>query len=401
MCGRARLLTDGEDIVDFTLTDREREWVELGRTLAAEFAPRAARWDSEAAYPEENHKRLGELGLLGAALPVDFGGGGASLVECYLLVEEISKACANTALLVHDQNVSGRILATYGGPGHREILERLAAGTAEVTIAMTEPQAGSALYELTTTARRDGDEWVVDGGKTYNSFGDRAAAHLVYARFAEAGSAPSSGPEGIGIVLVDAHREGVSTTPMGRKLGMRGVEEVHLHFDGVRVPAANVVIEGRAGSTEGFTRPLEVYNATRVGMGVMALGIAQGAMDVAIAHLRTRRQFGRRLADFQGLQWMLADAAVAVEGARLLCYRALAEVDAGRTSAYHSACAKVAATEGAFRVVDDCLQMLGGAGYFAEAPLERMLRDVRMFKITGGTTQILKNTIGRALVGRP
>jgi hypothetical protein len=270
-----------------------------------------------------------------------------------------------------------------------------------VTIAMTEPQAGSALYELTTTARRDGDEWVVDGGKTYNSFGDRAAAHLVYARSVEAGSAPTSGPEGIGIVLVDADREGVSTTPMGRKLGMRGVEEAHLHFDGVRVPASNVVIEGRAGSTEGFTRPLEVYNATRVGMGVMALGIAQGAMDVAIAHLRTRRQFGRRLADFQGLQWMLADAAVAVEGARLLCYRALSEVDAGRTSAYYSACAKIAATEGAFQVVDDCLQMLGGAGYFAEAPLERMLRDVRMFKITGGTTQILKNTIGRTLVGRP
>lgn len=387
--------------MDFTLTEREREWVELGRTLAAEFAPRAAHWDTESAYPEENHKRLGELGLLGAALPTEFGGGGASLVECYLLVEEISKACANTALLVHDQNVSGRILATYGGPGHREILERLAAGTAEVTIAMTEPQAGSALYELTTTARRDGDEWVVDGGKTYNSFGDRAAAHLVYARFVETGSAPPSGPEGIGIVLVDADRRGVSVTPTGRKLGMRGVEEVDLHFDGVRVPASHVVIEGRPGSTEGFTRPLEVYNATRVGMGVMALGIAQGAMDLAIAHLRTRRQFGRRLADFQGLQWMLADAAVAVEGARLLCYRALSEVDAGRTSAYHSACAKIAATEGAFRVVDDCLQMLGGAGYFAEAPLERMLRDVRMFKITGGTTQILKNTIGRALVGRP
>ncbi|MBW0089887.1 acyl-CoA dehydrogenase family protein [Pseudonocardia sp. KRD-184] len=209
------------------MTEREREWVELGRRLAAEFAPRAARWDTEAAYPEENHARLRELGLLGAALATAFGGGGASLVECYLLVEEISKACANTALLVHDQNVSGRILAAHGGPGHREILERLAAGTAEVTIAMTEPQAGS------------------------------------------------------------------------------------------------------------------------------------------------------------------------------LCYRALSEVDAGRTSAYHSACAKIAATEGAFRVVDDCLQMLGGAGYFAEAPLERMLRDVRMFKITGGTTQILKNTIGRALVGRP
>lgn len=381
--------------MDFTLTDREREWVDVGRTLAAEFAPRAARWDEEAIYPEENHRRLRELGLLGAALPVEFGGGGASLVECYLLVEEISKACANTALLVHDQNVSGRILAAHGGPGHRAVLEQLAAGSIEVTIAMTEPNAGSALHELTTTATRDGDGWIVDGAKTYNSFGDRAAAHLVYARFGD-----TAGAEGIGIVLVEADRPGVSFTRMGHKLGMHGVEEVDLRLDQVRVPEANVVIEGRAGSTEGFTLPLDIYNATRVGMGVMALGIAQGAMDHAIAHLRTRRQFGRYLGEFQGLQWMLADAAVQVEGARLLCYRALAEVDAGRTSAYHSACAKVAATEGAFRVVDDCLQMLGGAGYFGAAPLERMLRDVRMFRITGGTTQVLKNTIGRALVGK-
>jgi alkylation response protein AidB-like acyl-CoA dehydrogenase len=181
---------------------------------------------------------------------------------------------------------------------------------------------------------------------------------------------------------------------------MRGIEEVDLRFDGVRVPTENVVIEGIAGSNIGFVKPLEIYNATRVGMGIMALGIAQGAMDYAIEHMRSRRQFGRYLGEFQGLQWMLADCAIRVEGARLLCYRALSEVDAGRTSPYHSACAKVAATEGAFRVVDDCLQLLGGAGYFAGAPLERMLRDVRMFKITGGTTQVLKNTIGKALIGK-
>ncbi|HEY9414162.1 MAG TPA: acyl-CoA dehydrogenase family protein [Pseudonocardia sp.] len=380
--------------MDFTLTDREREWVERGKALAKEFAPRAAIWDEESRYPAENHERLQELGLLGIALPTEFGGGGASLTECYLLVEEISKACANTALLVHDQNVSGRILATHGGPAHRDILERLARGEIEVTIAMTEPEAGSALYEMTTSVRRDGDEWVVNGGKTYNSFGDRAAAHLVYARFAD-----TTGPDAIGMILVEADRPGVSFTMMPRKMGMHGVEEVNLKFDNVRVPAENVVIEGIEGSSAGFVRPLDIYNATRVGMGVMALGIAQGAMDYAIEHLRTRRQFGRFLGEFQGLQWMLADCAIQIEGARLLCYRALSEVDAGRTSAYHSACAKVAATEGAFKVVDDCLQMLGGAGYFSGAPLERMMRDVRMFKITGGTTQILKNTIGKALIG--
>lgn len=186
---------------------------------------------------------------------------------------------------------------------------------------------------------------------------------------------------------------------MGRKLGVRGVEEVNLRFEGVRVPRRNVVLEGRADSTTGFVKPLAVYNATRVGMGVMAVGVAQAALDHALDHLRTRRQFGRPLGAFQGLQWMAADMAIAIEGARLLCYRALAEVDAGRTSAYHSAVAKVAATESAFRVVDDALQMLGGSGYFASAPIERMLRDVRMFKITGGTTQILKNVIGRELVG--
>lgn len=381
--------------MDFTLSQREQEWVERGKELAKEFAPLAARWDEESRFPEENHERLKELGLLGIALPTEVGGGGASLVECYLLVEEIAKACGNTALLVHDQNVSGRILATHGGPAHRELLERLVRGEVEITIAMTEPRAGSALHEMTTSVRRDGDEWVVNGGKTYNSFGDRAAAHLVYARFAE-----TTGADAIGMIVVESDRPGVSHTLMPRKMGMHGIEEVNLRFDDVRVPADNVVIEGVAGSNVGFVKPLEIYNATRVGMGVMALGIAQGAMDYAVEHLRSRRQFGRYLGEFQGLQWMLADCAIKVEGARLLCYRALAEVDAGRTSAYHSACAKVAATEGAFQVVDDCLQLLGGAGYFSGAPLERMLRDVRMFKITGGTTQVLKNTIGKALIGK-
>ncbi|MBX6377506.1 MAG: acyl-CoA dehydrogenase family protein [Clostridia bacterium] len=381
--------------MDFELTEQQKAFRKLGQDLAREFAPRAREWDEERRYPEENHRRLAELGLLGMTMPVEYGGGGAGLLDCYLIVEEIAKVCVNTAVILHDQNVAPRIIALYAPDElKRRVVPEFARGEAECTIAMTEPNAGSALTELTTTAVRDGDEYVVNGRKIFTSFADRAAYHLVFARFA-----PGRGARGIGTILVERDRPGVSWTPLERKLGVRGIEEGEVIFEDVRVPAANVVIEGRPDSSEGFTKPLSVYNATRVGMGVMAVGVAQGAIDAAVDYMRKRQQFGRYLAEFQGLQWMLADMAIAVEGARMLCYQALARIDAGDPSPYLSAVAKVYATESAIRVVNDALQLHGGYGYFASFPLERMLRDVRMFTITGGTTQVLKNLIASEMLG--
>ena len=168
-------------------------------------------------------------------------------------------------------------------------------------------------------------------------------------------------------------------------------------FDDVRVPSENVVTEGLAGNSSGFVRPLGVYNATRVGMGILALGVAEGAFDLARDYMKTRRQFGKALSEMQGLQWMMSDMKVQIEAARSLCYTALSLIDRGQPDPTLSSIAKVQATEMAQRVTHDAMQMFGGYGYFGSLPLERMVRDVRMLTITGGTTQIHKNGIARAL----
>ena len=367
---------------------------DAARKLArGEFRDRAARWDREGIYPEENHHRLSELGYLGLTIPEEYGGGGVSMVDCYLVIEELAKVDFNTALIVHDQNVSPRIISTCGSDElKRSFLPRFAAGEIECAISWTEPEAGSDATAVTTSLRPDGNEFVLNGGKIFTTFGDRADYLLVYARFCD-----SKGARGIGTVLVERESPGVTVNILEQKMGARGCNECEIHFDDVRVPAENIVSEGVPDNSSGFVRPLGVYNGTRVGMGVLALGIAEGAFDLACDYMKTRRQFGKALSDMQGLQWMMSDMKVQIEAARSLCYTALTLIDRGQPDPTLSSIAKLQATEMAQRVTHDAMQMFGGYGYFGSLPLERMVRDVRMLTITGGTTQILKNGIARAL----
>jgi len=275
----------------------------------------------------------------------------------------------------------------------RAFLPRFAAGEIECAISWTEPGAGSdatAVDDLAAAGRQR--LCSCNGGKIFTTFGDRADYLLVYARFCD-----SKGARGIGTVLVHRESPGVTVHILEQKMGARGCNECEIHFDDVRVPAENIVTEGLAENSSGFVRPLGVYNGTRVGMGVLALGVAEGAFDLARDYMKTRRQFGKALSDMQGLQWMMSDMKVQIEAARSLCYTALSLIDRGQPDPTLSSIAKVQATEMAQRVTHDAMQMFGGYGYFGSLPLERMVRDVRMLTITGGTTQIHKNGIARAL----
>ncbi len=376
--------------MDFELTDEQRQLRDAARKLAqSEFRERAARWDREERFPEENKHRLAELGYLGLSMDREYGGSGAGLVDTYLVIEELAKVDLLTAMIVHDQNVSPRIIANHGSAEMKQrLLPRFVSGELECSIAWTEPQAGSDGTAIRTAAVRDGDEVLINGSKIFTTFGDRADMHLVYARFG-----PSSGARGIGTIVVERDRPGLTVRKLEGKMGVRGAAENELFFDNVRVPSANIVTVGDTANTAGFVKPLTLYNGTRVGMGVMALGVAEGAFDLAREYMTVREQFGQKLSEMQGLRWMMADALIEIEAARCLCYKALALIDAGRPDAVLCSIAKVFATEMAQRVTLQCQQMFGGYGYFGSLPLERMVRDVRMLTLTGGTTQTQKNTI--------
>ncbi|MGV3492507.1 MAG: acyl-CoA dehydrogenase family protein [Ramlibacter sp.] len=383
--------------MELELTPQQVELRDAARKLANEvFKDKAARWDRNEEYPEENKKLLCELGYLGLSIEEAYGGSGLGLVDTYLVIEEIAKVDLATALIVHEQNVSPRIVATCAPEALRSaLMPKFISGELECSIAWTEPEAGSDGAAITTTATTDGDGYLVNGQKVFTTYGDRADLHLVYARFE-----PSKGAKGVGTLLVRKDSPGLRVHKIPHKMGVRGASENELFFDNVRVPADHVVTHGSADSSRGFVQTLQVYNATRVGMGVMALGVAEGAFELARDYMLVRKQFGQRLADMQGLRWMMADMWIQIEAARSLCYRALAAVDAGRADPCLSSVAKVQATEMAQQVVLNCQQMFGGYGYFGLLPLERMLRDVRMLTITGGTTQTQKNAIANHIFPR-
>ncbi|MDO9402005.1 MAG: acyl-CoA dehydrogenase family protein [Polaromonas sp.] len=376
--------------MDFELTPEQVMLRDAARKLAQQqFRQNAARWDRDEEFPEENKHQLAQLGYLGLSMDKQYGGAGAGLVSTYLVVEELAKVDLLTAMIVHDQNVSPRIIANHAPEALKQrLLPGFARGEIECSIAWTEPQAGSDGTAVRTTAIRDGDDYIVNGQKIFTTFGDRADMHLVYARFG-----PSTGAKGLGTLIVERERPGLTVRKLEGKMGVRGAAENELFFDNVRVPASNVVTLGDPQNSRGFVKPLTIYNGTRVGMGVMALGVAEGAFDLAREYMTVREQFGQKLSEMQGLRWLMADALIEIEAARCLCYKALALIDAGKPDPGLCSIAKVFATEMAQRVTVQCQQMFGGYGYFGSLPLERMVRDVRMLTLTGGTTQTQKNVI--------
>jgi alkylation response protein AidB-like acyl-CoA dehydrogenase len=383
--------------MEFSLSGEQEAFVAETDDLAREaFAPRAAEWDREAEYPWANVERLREEGYLGMTIPASFGGPERSLEDVILAVETIAKYCGVTARIVVDSNV-GALGATmaYGSDSQRELLARriLEEGD-KPAIAMTEPGAGTDLGSLSTTAVRDGDEYVLDGHKHWITGGSVSETYFVFARLLEDGE-----DRGIGGLIVDADTPGLEVRSVEDAMGVRGTPEGEIVFDGCRVPADRVVVDD---PDNGFKKLMRAYNAQRVAASAVAVGLGQGAHDLATEFLQEREAFGQPLSEFQGLRWKMAEGETELQAARMLLYRAAAEGrDVGHNVTLprleHTCVVKSHAADAAFDVVNESLQAFGGRGYSKEYPLERMLRDVRMFKIGGGTTEAQKNMIAKAL----
>jgi len=357
------------------------------------FRPKAAHWDRNAEPPVENLKTLGENGLAGITVEERYGGAGATVVHAVAAIEEIARGCTATAAFVLANCVTAEIIQSLGSERQKaKYLPGIASGHHIGAWAMTEADAGSAATELRTRAKPDGkDHYLLDGTKQFITRAGIAAFFVVFARVDD-----RPGAKGITAFIVDRDTPGMRVGRRDLHMGLRGGASAEVIFEECRVPAENLILP--AGS---FAKLMNGLNQARVLNPGMCLGIADESLRLATLHAQTRRQFGKTLGEFQGLQWMLADMAVKVEAMRLLIYRAAAQLaERHPDGAHNAALAKAYSGEAAFEVVDAAMQIHGGYGYSSEFPLERMLRDVRAFKIGGGSTQIMKNRIAAGLFER-
>ncbi len=379
-----------------TLTDEQRSLQAAARRFADEVAaPLAAEIDRTEEYPWSTVERLVDAGFMGMTIPRSLGGGGASYLDAVLVIEQLARACGVTARIVVEANMGaiGAIMA-YGTDQQRELAARLVLAGDKPAICITEPGAGSAATEMTTTAVRDGDRYILNGTKHWITGGGISKLHLVFARVVENG-------ETVGIGGFIAVRDESAGLEIGRRepaMGLRGLPETEIIFKDMAVPATMVLMPP-AGFRRGFASLMQAYNGQRVGAATVALGIAQGAFELAVDFVKQRRQFGRPIAEFQGLQWMLADMSIGLEAARALCHRAAADTTNGFPDLRRAAQAKILTAETAIEVTNEALQLHGAAGYSRNLPLERMVRDARMFTIGGGTAQVLRTQVAGSILG--
>ncbi|GIX11670.1 3-sulfinopropanoyl-CoA desulfinase [Elioraea sp.] len=383
------------------LTQAERALFERAARLAEErIAPRAAEIDRSEAYPWDHVADLKAAGFLGMTIPRAYGGQGASYLDAVLVIEAMARHCAVAGRICVEANMGaiGAIMA-YGTEAQKRLAaEQVLSHGDKPAICITEPEAGSAATAMTTRAERRGDRWVINGRKHWITGGGVSRLHLIFARAIENGV-----DQGIGGFIVV--REGEGSPPglvIGERqyaMGVRGIPETVVEFRDLEVPA-EMVLPSPGGFRRGFGALMDAYNAQRVGAGTVALGIAAGALAEAVAFAKRREQFGRPIAEFQGLQWMIADMTVAVEAARLMLWRAARSLGPnGFPDPFLAAQAKILAAETAVRVTNDALQLWGSAGYGRDNPMERHVRDARMFTIAGGTAQILRNLVAARVLG--
>ena len=384
--------------MDFQLSEEQQRLIELADRMGREqFAPKAARWDRNHEYPHENVEVLRRAGLLGMTIPKKFGGQERPLIDVVLVIEQISKHCGVTARIVVETNMGalGAVMAYGTEAQQREIARRVLEGGDKPAIGMTEPNAGTDLTSLRTTATERGGSYFINGTKHWITGGGVSRTNLIFARMVDA----EGKDQGIGGILVDKGTPGFTVGRVENAMGLRGIPEAELIFSECEVPAANVVVRD---PKEGFKKLMNGYNAQRVGASSVALGLAQGAHDLAIEYMCQRQAFGKKLKDFQGLEWIAAQGEMRLEAARLLIYRAACNARRLNNNVMlpemkEASVAKAFVGHEAFEVVSESLQMFGAAGYSADLPLERMLRDVRMFQIGGGTSQAQLNMIARSI----
>ena len=380
--------------MNFQFSESQQTLIAQVRAFSeAEIAPYAAKWDADEHIPREQIQKYADAGYFGMTLPEEFGGRGMSTLDAILVIEEVARHCGISGRLIVDHNFGavGTILNFGAEAQRRRILPLVCRGEKLMSIGMTEPEAGSALTDLVTSATKDGKTYIIDGEKRWITGAGEREFTLVYARFNEV-----PGPEGIGAILLEEGMPGYTYGPRIRSLGVRGVREGVLLFDQVRVPEENLVVA--PGSA--FANLMSAYNGQRVGASAVALGITQGAFDYALEYADNRRQFGKRLTDFQATQFKLANMAIEIDAARFLIYRAADTARATITSRYESSVAKVFVSEMAIRVTSEAIQLLGAEGYGRHHPVERMFRDARAFTLAGGSAEIQRLGIATKILGR-
>lgn len=378
------------------LTQTQLELQASARELAeTEIRPRAAAVDQSEQYPWDNVEKLTNAGFMGMTIPTDYGGRGLSFFDAVLVIEEMAKVCGVTGRIVVEANM-GAISAVmkYGSESQKRLAARLVLAGDKPAICITEPNAGSAATEMTTTAVRRGDMYVINGKKHWITGGGVSRFHLIFARVIENGESLGIG----GFIAVRDETKGLTIGTREPAMGLRGIPETEVLFEDMAVPAEMAVIPPE-GLKRGFAGLMTAYNSQRVGAGTVAMGVAQGAYETALAYAKQREQFGRPIAEFQGLQWMLADMSIGMAASRALIYNAALSAGDGFPDMRMAAQAKILASETAIKVTNDALQIHGAVGYSRNLPLERMARDARMFTIGGGTAQVLRTQVAGSILG--
>ena len=384
----------------FALSDDLKAFQERVRRIAsAQIEPHAVETDRSEKYPWHCVDILKREGLMGMTIPVAYGGKGASYLHAVVLIEEMAKACSTTGRICVESNMGalGAIMK-YGSDAQKRLAAALVLGGDKPAICITEPEAGSAATEMTTRADRKGDHYVLNGKKHWITGGGVSRLHLIFARIFEDGI-----EQGIGGFIVV--RDPAANTPSGLivgkrepAMGVRGLPETELVFENL-VVAQDMVLIPPQGVRRGFAGLMDAYNGQRVGAATVSLGIAESVYELAFDYAKKRHQFGRPIAEFQGVQWMLADMSIQLAGAQALIYKAAANAGDGFPNKLEAAQAKVFAADTGVRVTNDALQIFGAMGYSRNLALERKVRDARMFPIAGGTAQILRTQVAGSILG--
>jgi alkylation response protein AidB-like acyl-CoA dehydrogenase len=379
------------DFALFQLEDYHHELRSAIRALAEkEIAPYAKDVDGNARFPEEALSALIASGFNAVHVPDAYGGQGADSVAVCIVIEELARVCGSSSLIPAVNKLGTMGLILKGSEElKQQVLPRIAAGEM-ASYCLSEREAGSDAAAMRTRARRDGDDWLINGSKCWITNGGKSTWYTVMAV-----TDPDRGANGISAFIVHKDDPGFVVGPLEHKLGIKGSPTAELYFENCRIPGDRLI--GEEG--KGFKTALETLDHTRPTIGAQAVGLAQGALDAALAYTKDRKQFQQRIADFQGVQFMLADMAMKVEAARLMVYTAAARAERGEPNlGFISAAAKCFASDVAMEVTTDAVQLFGGAGYTTDFPVERMMRDAKITQIYEGTNQIQRVVMSRALL---
>jgi len=386
---------EGWDTVDFSFTDEQKALRRAVREFAeGEIRPHVMEWDEAAHWPNELVPRMGEMGLMGVIIPAEYGGAGMGYAEYAIVIEELARVCGSIALSVAAHNsLCTNHLYKFGSEEQRKkYVTPLAQGKILGAWSLTEPEAGSDAGGTRTTAKRNGAGWVLNGSKTFTTNGHSAGVCV-----AMAVTDPARKNHGISAFVVEKGAQGFRPGKKENKLGMRASETSEIIFTDCPLPAENLI--GEEG--KGFVNSMQVLDGGRISIAALGVGMAQGAFEAATGYAKERKQFGRPIADFQAIQFKLADMATQVEAARALTMRAAWLADSGHARfTTESAMAKLFASEVAVRVANECVQVHGGYGFVKDYPAEKYYRDSKLCTIGEGTSEIQRLVIARQLLGK-